>query len=222
MALTKGIENIYGASFNYHKISDVKIVVSDNGIQLRIIVDSFVDKDARKAGKKPVRTENIIEGADFALTPFYMLLKAKFGDFADASDDFDDAWKNKVTPQVIYTQQTPQGELLSKYREPLAQTESTTTQEEQDTQQETAATAQEEQTPVESAETTASQEEATTDATTEDDNRDDSDTTDPNANVNTTDTADDIALDVAAEQTTQEILNQDPQETDQTTDQSEE
>lgn len=208
MALTKGIENIYGASFNYHKISDVKIVVSDNGIQLRIIVDSFVDKDARKAGKKPVRTENIIEGADFALTPFYMLLKAKFGDFADATDDFDDAWKNKVTPQVIYTQQTPQGELLSKYREPLAQTESTT--------------AQEEQTPAESAETTASQEEATSDATTEDDNRDDSDTTDPNANANTTDTADDIALDVAAEQTTQEILNQDPQETDQTTDQSEE
>lgn len=208
MALTKGIENIYGASFNYHKISDVKIVVSDNGIQLRIIVDSFVDKDARKAGKKPVRTENIIEGADFALTPFYMLLKAKFGDFADATDDFDDAWKNKVTPQVIYTQQTPQGELLSKYRESIAQTESTT--------------AQEEQTPAESAETTASQEEATSDATTEDDNRDDSDTTDPNANANTTDTADDIALDVAAEQTTQEILNQDPQETDQTTDQSEE
>ncbi len=208
MALTKGIENIYGASFNYHKISDVKIVVSDNGIQLRIIVDSFVDKDARKAGKKPVRTENIIEGADFALTPFYMLLKAKFGDFADATDDFDDAWKNKLTPQVIYTQQTPQGELLSKYRESIAQTESTT--------------AQEEQTPAESAETTASQEEATNDATTEDDNRDESDTTDPNANANTTDTADDIALDVAAEQTTQEILNQDPQETDQTTDQSEE
>ena len=221
MALTKGIENIYGASFNYHKISDVKIVVSDNGIQLRIIVDSFVDKDARKAGKKPVRTENIIEGADFALTPFYMLLKAKFGDFADATDDFDDAWKNKVTPQVIYTQQTPQGELLSKYREPVAQTESTTTQEEQDTQQDTAATSEEEQ-----SEQTAPEEssttEATTDATTEDDNRDDSDTTDPNANANTTDTADDIALDVAAEQTTQEILNQDPQETDQTTDQSEE
>lgn len=192
MALTKGIENIYGASFNYHKISDVKIVVSDNGIQLRIIVDSFVDKDARKAGKKPVRTENIIEGADFALTPFYMLLKAKFGDFADATDDFDDAWKNKVTPQVIYTQQTPQGELLSKYRESIAQSDTSTTQEEQSEQ-------------------TAPEESATTEATSNSAN-----TATENA------TADDIALDVAAEQTTQEILNQDPQETDQTTDQSEE
>lgn len=192
MALTKGIENIYGASFNYHKISDVKIVVSDNGIQLRIIVDSFVDKDARKAGKKPVRTENIIEGADFALTPFYMLLKAKFGDFADATDDFDDAWKNKVTPQVIYTQQTPQGELLSKYRESIAQSDTSTTQEEQSEQ-------------------TAPEESATTEATSNSANT-----------ATETDTADDIALDVAAEQTTQEILNQDPQETDQTTDQSEE
>ena len=117
MALVKGIENSYGVKFSYHKIDNVKIVVTDKGIQLRMTVDSYVDKDARKNGKKPVRTENIIEGADFALTPFYMLLKAKFADYADADDDFIDDWKETKPAKITYTQQTPQGDLISHYEE---------------------------------------------------------------------------------------------------------
>lgn len=64
MTLVKGIENSYGVKFSYHKLDNVRIVVTDNGIQLRMTVASYVDKAARVAGKKPIRTENIIEGAD--------------------------------------------------------------------------------------------------------------------------------------------------------------
>ena len=121
MALVKGIENIYGAKFSYHKLSDVRIAVTENGIQVRMIVDSYVDKQARMDGKQAVRTENIIENADFALTPFYMLLKAKFEDFAGSEDDFEDAWKtnelDEANKKIIYTQQTVQGKLISKREE---------------------------------------------------------------------------------------------------------
>lgn len=121
MAIVKGIENIYGAKFSYHKLSDVRIAVTANGIQLRMIVESYMDKDARKTGKQPVRTENIIENADFALTPFYKLLKAKFADYAGSEDDFEDSWKTneleETKKKITYTQQTVQGKLISKYEE---------------------------------------------------------------------------------------------------------
>lgn len=117
MAIVKGIENIYGAKFSYHKLSDVRIAVTANGIQLRMIVESYMDKDARKTGKQPVRTENIIENADFALTPFYKLLKAKFEDYAGSEDDFEDSWKPAADKNIVLTQQTPQGQLISKHEE---------------------------------------------------------------------------------------------------------
>lgn len=121
MALVKGIENIYGAKFSYHKLSDVRIAVTENGIQVRMIVDSYIDKQARVDGKQAVRTENIIENADFALTPFYMLLKAKFADYAEAEDDFSTDWKTngqeETKKKITYTQQTVQGKLLSKREE---------------------------------------------------------------------------------------------------------
>ena len=131
MALTKGIENLYGATFSYHKLQDVHIIVSDNGIQLRMTVDSYIDKDARKAHKKPVRTENIIDNADFALTPFYKLLKAKFTDYQDAQDDFEVINPNNADT-ILFVQQSPQGELISKHTETLAHDEEQP-QEEQDT-----------------------------------------------------------------------------------------
>lgn len=118
MALVKGIETQYGSAFNYHKISDVRIITDDKGVSLRITVDSYLNKEARQSGKKPVKTVNIISNADFALTAFYALLKAKFADFADSTDDFE-VLSERVSDVVTLTQQTPQGELISQTRENL-------------------------------------------------------------------------------------------------------
>lgn len=118
MAIKKSIENEFGTSFNYHKIKDIRIVNSDNGVQLSIIVDSYVSKEARITGKSPVRTENIISNADFALSPFYALLTSKFTQYADAEDDFDNSFKSKTdNKSVRYTQQTMKGNVISSREE---------------------------------------------------------------------------------------------------------
>lgn len=115
MALSKGIENMFGISFSYHKLNDVHIIIGDDGIQLRMTVASYVNKEARDEGKQPFLSENIIDGADFALTPFYKLLKAKFADYADAQDVFEDKQENPR--RAVYTQQTLQGKLISQREE---------------------------------------------------------------------------------------------------------
>lgn len=117
MAIVKSIENEYKAKFDYHKVSDIHILVTDNDIQLRIIVDSYVNKEARKQGARAVQTENIIQHADFAVKPFYELLKAKFGMFQDGEDDYDDAWKTAEDTPPLFTQQTPDGELIGQWTE---------------------------------------------------------------------------------------------------------
>lgn len=117
MAIVKSIENEYKAKFDYHKVSDIHILVTDNDIQLRIIVDSYVNKEARKQGARAVQTENIIQHADFAVKPFYELLKAKFGMFQAGVDDYDDAWKTAEDTPPLFTQQTPDGELIGQWTE---------------------------------------------------------------------------------------------------------
>lgn len=116
MAITKDIKNEYQATFKYHKISDVSILNVDGRTQLRITVKSYVDKEARKNEARAVITENIIENADFAMTPFYALLKAKFPVF-NGTDDFDDEWKNKDESHARFTQQSPDGSLIAQWEE---------------------------------------------------------------------------------------------------------
>lgn len=116
MALIKGIENVYGATFNYHKISDVRITNRNGDIQLCIVVDSYIDKKARDEGKRPVQTENVILHADFALAPFYQLLRAKFGDYSDSEDVFEED-KIKSKRAAVMIQQTTDGRTISKYEE---------------------------------------------------------------------------------------------------------
>ena len=105
MAINCEIETQYGAGFNYHKIVDVHIIVREQ-VQLRITVDSWLNKQARIEGKKPVRTCNIIDNMDFALTPFYQVLKMKFPGYTEGNDDFDDEWKGQKQsrPQVFSVQ----------------------------------------------------------------------------------------------------------------------
>lgn len=117
MGIKKEIENEYKAKFNYHKISEVRILTVNGVTQLRIMTESYVDKDARKAGAKAVKTENIIENAEFALNPFYALLKAKFPMFQDGEDDFSDDWKGAESGKPQYTQQTPSGDLIAQWEE---------------------------------------------------------------------------------------------------------
>lgn len=115
MAIEKNVENVYGAKFNYHRISEVKLLNQDGEIQLRIVVDSYVDQNARLNGKKPVRTENIILHADFALAPFYALLKAKFQDYSDSEDVFEEIERLVQPAEMI--QQTVDGRLISHVKE---------------------------------------------------------------------------------------------------------
>lgn len=117
MAIEKEIQNEYMAVFKYHRISDVEIFTVDGDIQLRIVTESYIDKEARKQGARAVKTENIIEHADFAMTPFYALLKAKFPMFYDGTDDFDDAWKEVPVNRAKFTQQTNDGKLLQQWQE---------------------------------------------------------------------------------------------------------
>lgn len=117
MAIQKNVLTEFNTEFKYHKIVEVNILSNDNGIQLRIVTDSYLDKESRQKGARAIRMENIISGADFAFSPFYNLLKAKFPMFADGDDDFEDSWKGVEKPEVMYTQQTPRGELINQWKE---------------------------------------------------------------------------------------------------------
>ena len=118
MAIDKAVENEYGAEFTYHKIHDVRIVNDANkGIQIFMTVYSYLDKQARIDGKQPTIRQCIIDNADFAMTPFYALLKAKFPDFAGA-DDMDNLFKGeREAGPVKLIQQTMNGKLLKKETE---------------------------------------------------------------------------------------------------------
>lgn len=96
MAITKDIENEYGTDFNYHKVREVRITSSENdGVILNMTVESYKDKQARMDGKLPTVRQCIIYGADFAMTPFYKLLKAKFPEFTGGLDDMDNSFKGE-------------------------------------------------------------------------------------------------------------------------------
>jgi hypothetical protein len=118
MAIDKAVENEYGAAFQYHKIREVRIVNDEQaGIQIFMMVFSYLDKQARIDGKQPTIRQCIIDNADFAMTPFYALLKAKFKDFA-GTDDMDNSFKGeKLAGPVTLVQQTLNGKLLNKETE---------------------------------------------------------------------------------------------------------
>ena len=132
MAIDKAVENEYGAKFDYHKIKEVRIVNNeDAGIQIFMTVYSYLDKQARIDGKQPTVRQCIIDNADFAMTPFYALLKAKFTDFAGA-DDMDNSFKGeKAARPVKLIEQTLNGKLLKKSIEEV-QVEADEGQEEKD------------------------------------------------------------------------------------------
>lgn len=131
MAIDKQVENEYGAKFTYHKLREVRVINDDAiGVQLALTVQSWLDKQARIDGREPTVRQCIIMHADFAMTPFYALLKAKFPDFAEGIDDFDNDFKAVKVPeaaklrksenaqvQAEYTEQTMQGKLISRWRE---------------------------------------------------------------------------------------------------------
>ena len=118
MAIDKGIENEYGATFNYHKLREIRIINDDKiGIQLVMNVFSWVNKQARIDGKQPTVRQCIIDNADFAMTPFYALLKAKFPDFTSGEDDFDDSFKGPHDGAVEFVQQTQHGDLINRWQE---------------------------------------------------------------------------------------------------------
>ena len=116
MAIQKEVENEYGIDFKYHKISKVQIINNDAGVTLRMTVNSYADKQARIDGKQPTTRECIINGADFAMTPFYQLLKAKFPSFQDGNDDFEDDFKVKVYTEKTLTEQNDHG-AIAQWRE---------------------------------------------------------------------------------------------------------
>lgn len=119
MAINKEIETEYGVRFKYHKIDDVRIVTRDNETTLVIRVASYLNKSARIADKEAVYHECCINNADFALTPFYALLKAKFPDYANGKDDFDNSFKETedVNTEVLYLQQDVKGKNVKKWTE---------------------------------------------------------------------------------------------------------
>lgn len=111
MAIKKDIENEYGADFNYHKIKKVTIENDEkNGIILNMEVYSYKDKEARISGKMPTVKNCIIYGADFAMQPFYALLKAKFPSYSSGKDDHDNSFKEaeggKMDPVFYETNKT--------------------------------------------------------------------------------------------------------------------
>lgn len=127
MAIDKAVENEYGAEFTYHKLRDVRVVNDDRiGVQLTLTVQSWLNKQARIDGKEPTVRQCIISNADFAMTPFYALLKAKFPDFKAGKDDFNNDFKEPAggaedgeqkKAASTFSVQTAQGRLLSRYIE---------------------------------------------------------------------------------------------------------
>lgn len=129
MAIDKQVENEYGAKFEYHKLREIRIVNDDAvGVQLVLTIQSWLDKQARIDGKEPTVRQCIIMHADFAMTPFYQLLKAKFPEFSKGADDFDNDFKAVKAPDgkaagkpdVEYSMQTVQGQLLKRWKEEAA------------------------------------------------------------------------------------------------------
>lgn len=124
MAIKSNIENEFGADFNYHKIKEVRIINDDKiGIQLVMYVYSWLDKQARIDGKQPTIRQCIIDNADFAMTPFYALLKAKFPEFADGADDMDNSFKKAKKGVVQFIQQTEHGDLINARKEGVSEKE---------------------------------------------------------------------------------------------------
>lgn len=118
MAINKGVENEYGTQFYYHKLRDVRVVNDDNvGVQVVMTVYSWVNKEARINGKEPCVRQCIIQGADFAMTPFYALLKAKFPEFTSGENDMDNSFKNEVNASPLFFVQTGKGDLIKKWEE---------------------------------------------------------------------------------------------------------
>ena len=116
MAINKNVENEYGAEFTYHKLRDVRVINNDDGhVQVIMNVYSWLDKQARIEGKQPTIRQCLIDNADFAMTPFYALLKAKFEDFSDGNDDFDNSFKAGVSDlPMTLTEQTLNGKLINR------------------------------------------------------------------------------------------------------------
>lgn len=119
MAINKDVENEYGAEFNYHKLREVRIINDDKvGIQLSMTVYSWINKEARIARKVPCVRRCIINGADFAMTPFYALLKTKFPEFTDGIDDFDNDFKgNPAASAPVFFEQTADGKTFDTWQE---------------------------------------------------------------------------------------------------------
>lgn len=116
MAISKEIENEYGVKFNYHKIADVRLLITEDNIQLKMKVDSYANKQARIDGKHPISQIYVIDNVDFALQPFYMLLKNKFN-VINGDDDFDNSFKeHKVHPRTFSRQSLMSG-LLERWQE---------------------------------------------------------------------------------------------------------
>ena len=116
MAISKNVENEYGAEFTYHKLCDVRVTNNDDGhVQIIMNVYSWLNKQARIEGKQPTIRQCIIDNADFAMTPFYALLKAKFEDFKEGDDDFDNDFKAGVSDlPMTLTEQTLTGKLINR------------------------------------------------------------------------------------------------------------
>ena len=120
MAIDKKVENEYGAEFTYHKLRDIRIVNDDKiGIQMTLTVQSWLNKQARIEGKQPTVRQCVIMNADFAMQPFYALLKAKFPEFAGGLDDMNNDFKKDSKPagDVEYIQQTAQGQLIERHKD---------------------------------------------------------------------------------------------------------
>lgn len=117
MAIKKNVENEYGTEFNYHKLREVRITANDTeGIILNMTVESYKDKQARIEGKYPTVRNCIVYGADFALTPFYALLKAKFPEFSEAIDDMDNSFKVEVKRDPEFSEVGAQG-VIRRFKE---------------------------------------------------------------------------------------------------------
>ena len=127
MAIGKPVENEYGAQFTYHKLREVRIINDDNiGVQLTLTVYSWLDKKSRIEGKQPTIRQCIISNADFAVDPFYALLKAKFPDFAKGEDDMDNSFKalkvekgpvRNAAKVPVFTMQPAHGDLMKRWKE---------------------------------------------------------------------------------------------------------
>ena len=118
MAISKDVENEYGAKFAYHKLREARVINDDKtGVQVVLTVYSWLNKQARIDGKQPCVRNCIINGADFAMNPFYALLKAKFPEFTSGENDFDNSFKIVADPEPMFFEQTAQGQLINKWRE---------------------------------------------------------------------------------------------------------